>query len=74
MARVIKITPLKIAFGNMVKTRRIFLKYTQEQLAERADLNLSFVSQIERGHRDVGLETLYKLAKALNTQPGNLLP
>lgn len=58
----------------MVKTRRIFLKYTQEQLAERADLNLSFVSQIERGHRDVGLETLYKLAKALNTQPGNLLP
>lgn len=74
MGRVIKQTPLKIAFGNIIKTRRIYLKYTQEKLAELADLNLSFVSQIERGQRDVGLETLYKLAMALNTNPGNLLP
>ncbi|MFI0477789.1 MAG: helix-turn-helix domain-containing protein [Candidatus Rhabdochlamydia sp.] len=74
MARVIKKTPLKIAFGNIVKARRVYLEFSQEKLAELADLNLSFVSQIERGYRDIGLETLYKLAKALNTHPGNLLP
>lgn len=74
MSRVVKKTPLKIAFGNIIKAKRIYLNLSQEKLAELADLNLSFVSQIERGYRNVGLETLYKLAKALNTSPGNLLP
>lgn len=73
-ARIIKKTPLKIAFGNIVRARRVYLSFSQEKLAELADLNLSYVSSLERGHRDVGLETLYKLAKALNTNPGNLLP
>ena len=74
MPRVFKKTPLKIAFGNLVRTKRIYMDLSQEKLAELADLNLSYVSQIERGHRDVGLETLYKLAKALNVHPSNLLP
>jgi transcriptional regulator with XRE-family HTH domain len=74
VARVIKQNPLKIAFGNIVKSRRVYLNLSQEKLAELADLNLSFVSQIERGYRNVGLETIYKLAKALNTNPGSLLP
>ena len=72
MARVIKITPLKIAFGNMVKTRRIFLKYTQEQLAERADLNLSFVRQIERGHRDVGRKIKEKVSAKTEVEKAKL--
>lgn len=74
MARIINKTPLKIAFGKLVRTRRLYLGFSQEKLAELADLNLSYVSSIERGQRDVGLETIYKLAKALNTNPDNLLP
>jgi transcriptional regulator with XRE-family HTH domain len=31
------------------------------------------VSRIERGERDVGVSTVYRLAEALGTSPGSLL-
>lgn len=72
--RIFKKTALKISFGDLVRTRRTNLQFSQERLSELADLSLSFVSQVELGYRDVGLETLYKLAKALNVHPSKLLP
>ena len=47
---------------------------TQEKLAERAELHTNYVGSVERGERNVGLETIYRLAKALQTDPRNLLP
>jgi transcriptional regulator with XRE-family HTH domain len=41
-------------------------KLTQEQLAHRAGISVSFLSMIERGERSAHVETLAKLAKALN--------
>lgn len=38
---------------------------TQEQLAERAEISVSFLSMIERGERAPHLETLEKLAYGL---------
>ena len=40
-------------------------RITQEQLAERAEISVSFLSMIERGERSPHLETLEKLASAL---------
>ena len=40
---------------------------TQEQLAELAEISLSFVGHIERGTRTISVETLARLCKALET-------
>lgn len=40
-------------------------RMTQEELAERARISVSFLSMIERGERSPHLETLAKIASAL---------
>lgn len=46
---------------------------TQEKLAELAELDRSFLSQIESGQRAVSIITLDKLAKALEVEPAALV-
>jgi transcriptional regulator with XRE-family HTH domain len=40
-------------------------KLTQEKLAERADISVSFLSMIERGERSAHVDTLAQIAAAL---------
>jgi transcriptional regulator with XRE-family HTH domain len=40
--------------------------WTQEQLAFEADLHRAYIGQIERGEKNIGLQNLQKIAKALN--------
>ena len=46
--------------------------WTQEDLAERAHISVSFLSMIERGERVAHVETLAKLAEALNVSLSEL--
>ena len=57
---------LRAAVGQRVRKLREQLGLSQEQLAERADLHWTYVSGIERGRRNPGLNNLARLAKALN--------
>ncbi len=72
--RRLKKTPLQIAFGKIIRQKRETLFLSQECLAEKSDLHTNYIGSIERGERSVGLEVIYKLAKALRTHPKNLLP
>ena len=56
---------LRAALGQRVRELRERQKISQQQLAERADLDTTYVSGIERGRRNPGLNTLVRLAKAL---------
>ena len=47
--------------------------WSQEQLAERADLNRSYVGELERGRAMPSLATVGKLAEALTLSPSRLL-
>jgi transcriptional regulator with XRE-family HTH domain len=47
-------------------------RWTQEELAERAQISVSFLSMIERGERVAHLETLAALASALGVSLGEL--
>jgi transcriptional regulator with XRE-family HTH domain len=45
---------------------------TQEDLSERARISVSFLSMIERGERSPHLETLAKIAEALEVRLADL--
>jgi transcriptional regulator with XRE-family HTH domain len=61
-------------FGREIRKRRIALSLTQEQLAGAARLHPTHISLIEAGERRVRIETIARLARALKTQPGELMP
>jgi len=59
--------------GEAIRKRRLALGLTQEQLAERADLHWTFISGIERGHRNVSVLRLYDIATALGVKVRDLV-
>ncbi len=62
------------AFGETVRKRRKELGISQEELAFRADLNRSYIADIERGARNIALTNIGKLAKALGVEIRELFP
>src|ERR1044071_6503235 len=58
-------TDARASFANAVKAWRSRLGISQEELAWRAGLHRTYVSDIERGARNLSLESIDKLAKAL---------
>ena len=52
--------------GKRIRTERRRQDLTQEKLAEMAEISESFMGHIERGGRTLSIETLAKLATALN--------
>ena len=53
-------------FGFAVKARREELELTQEELAEKAQIHRTYLSDIERGSRNLSLINIEKLAAALS--------
>jgi transcriptional regulator with XRE-family HTH domain len=60
-------------FGLRVRQRRTQLKLSQEQLAERSEHHWTYISSVERGERNVTLNTILRLAKALEVDPSELV-
>lgn len=52
-------------FGNAIRECRVSKGWSQEQLAERAQLDRSYVSGIERGQRNVSILAAMRLSRAL---------
>ena len=53
------------ALGQNVRRRREARTLTQEKLAEKAGLDPTYISGIERGLRNPGIKNVARLAKAL---------
>lgn len=62
-----------LALGRTVRDLRKRRGLSQEVLAERCGISLSFLGHIERGTRKMSLETLVALADALDATPNALL-
>ena len=54
--------------GNSIKSRRKFLKVTQGQLANLADISINTLYKIEKGQANPTLMTLDKIAKTLGME------
>ena len=59
--------------GQRVRTARLRLGINQEELADRADVDRTYVSSVERGLRNVTLLTICGLADALEIDPADLV-
>jgi transcriptional regulator with XRE-family HTH domain len=59
-------------FGTAVKFRREELKMTQEDLAEKAGIHRTYLSDVERGTRNLSLVNIERLAEALSISMSKL--
>lgn len=64
---------IKKQFGEKIRQIRKQKKISQEELAFRAGLHRTYISDIERGTRNVSLKNIEKIAKALSITPDKLL-
>lgn len=64
---------LRQLFAINVRRRRKELKLSQERLAFEAGLHRTYISGIERGVRNVGLDNVGVIARALGVEPFELL-
>lgn len=62
-----------IPFGDRVRVRRLELGLKQREIDDRMGLNGKYVGGIERGVRNPELATLYRLARALDIAPHDLI-
>ena len=65
-------TNSRVLFGKRIRELRLKQKWSQEKLAETASLSTAYVSDIERGRRNVGLTIVLKLARAFKVDAGKL--
>jgi XRE family transcriptional regulator, regulator of sulfur utilization len=66
-------TPLIRIFGATVRGLREAKCWSQEQLAQYAGLNRSYIGEIERGETTASILTVEKLARAFDVSMADLL-
>ena len=64
---------IKVQFGRNLRAQRLKCQFTQEQLAEKADLDRTYISGLERGVRNPTITIVARLATALNVSLTALL-
>ncbi len=63
----------KLNMGDRIKESRKKKMLTQEQLAERLDISVEFIGQIERGLKLPSMQVFIKLIEALDVSADYLL-
>jgi transcriptional regulator with XRE-family HTH domain len=59
-------------FGRRIKELRMINKISQEELAFRCHLSKNYVSDVERGTRNVSLKAIEKFSIGLNVKMSDL--
>ena len=62
-----------MALGEVLQERRNKLSLSQNELAKASDFHRSYISDVERGYRNISLKNLSRLAIALQTSVSHLL-
>lgn len=64
---------LKQTLGRRVRARRSELGLSQEKLAEQVGYHRTYLGSLERGERNLTLDSLEELAERLGVEPLDLL-
>ena len=57
---------MRLLFAERVRAERESLKLTQERFAELCHLHRTYIGAVERGERNVSIDTMQRMADALN--------
>ena len=68
-----KLTKIDNTFGVVLRKKRLFKKFTQEALSIESELSRAYISELEMGHKDPSLYTIFKLAYALKIKPSAII-
>ena len=68
-----KLTKIDFTFGAVLRKKRLGKKLTQEALSIESGLSRAFISELEMGHKDPSLYTIFKLASALKVKPSTMI-
>ncbi len=68
-----KLTKIDSTFGTVLRKKRLGKKFTQEALSLESSLSRAYISELEMGHKDPSLFTIFKLATALKIKPSTIL-
>lgn len=63
---------IRVAYGKAIRSIRQNKKISQEELAERCGLHRTYVSDVELGKRNVSLENIDKIARALQIKKSEI--
>jgi transcriptional regulator with XRE-family HTH domain len=66
-------TLLRSALGLAIRRLRSEAGYSQEAFASRCGVHRTYMTSVERGRRNVSLDTIERIAKALRIDTGELL-
>ena len=61
------------SIGKNIRKYRVIKKMTMEDLAEKVDLSVNYVGEIERGEKSPALDTFIAIANALEVSADMLL-
>lgn len=59
--------------GKKIREERIAMGLSQEDLASAAGLHRTYIGSVERGERNVSLQNIVAIARALSISPSTLL-
>ena len=63
----------RLRLGLNIRMRRHILRLTQVQLAEKVGCGRQYISTLERGKRDMSVEKLFAISRALECSMADLL-
>jgi len=66
-------TTLREVFARNVRLVRVSKEMSQEAMAAEAQLDRTFIGSLERGERNISIDNIERLAKAIDTLPHELL-
>jgi transcriptional regulator with XRE-family HTH domain len=68
-----RINAMQAAFAEVVRTLRLSKKYSQEEFAERSGLHRTYISDIERGVRNIAFSNIVRISEALDMSLSKLM-
>jgi transcriptional regulator with XRE-family HTH domain len=61
-------------FSEKVRVLRLEKNISQDALSKLTDIDRSYIGRIDRGEVNITLDKLFKISKALECQPSELMP
>lgn len=62
----------RFQFGKRIRELRNAKGWSQEELAMKSGIHFTYVGSVERGERNIGLDNILRLARALDQHPSTL--